>query len=74
MSKTCCDFGCNQGRDCPVRRANSFPLVTGHSLKAPPQPVEPVPVDRKDQLIQSARWLALTVAMVAATAGFFTHK
>ena len=76
---SCCDdFGsCRQGRDCPVRRANSFPLVTGCSLKAPPRPIEPVPVDRKDRRIHLAQWLALSavlVATVAATAGFFTHK
>ena len=77
MSRNCCDFGCTQGCDCPVRRANAFPIVTGCSLKAPPQPVEPVPVDRKDRLIHLAQWLApsvVLVATVAATAGFFTHK
>ena len=65
MSADCCSHACNQGRDCPVRRANSFPLVTGHSLKAPP-----LPTLRKDQLIQLARWLALSVAAVAVV-GFF---
>ena len=77
MSRNCCDFDCSQGRDCPVRRANAFPIVTGCSLKAPPLPVEPVPVDRKDQALHPFQWLArsaVLVATVAATAGFFTHK
>lgn len=74
---SCCSYNCTESDGCPVRRANQFPIVTGCSLKAPPQPVEPVPVDRKDRLIHLAQWLALSVvlvATVAATAGFFTHK
>ena len=73
MSKTCCDFGCNQGRDCPAR---AFPVTTGCSLKAPPKPIEPPPVDRKDRVLHLAEWLALTAAILftaAASAGFFTQ-
>lgn len=62
MSKNCCDFGCTQSANCPVRRANSFPIVTGESLKAPPKARAP---DRKDQALHLARWAALTVAAMA---------
>lgn len=80
---SCCDdFGnCRQGRDCPVRAANSFPHVTGCSQKAPiahsqqaPAAIETVASDRKGKLLHMAEWLALTAAMVfalAASAGFF---
>ena len=86
MNKTCCDFGCNQGRDCPVRTfyietEGVFPMTTGCSLKAPIEPariplppIEP-PSDTADRVIHLAQWLAVTVvfiATVAATAGFFT--
>lgn len=65
---SCYSHTCSQGCDCPVRRANSFPIVTGASLKAPPLPVEPVPVDRKDQALHLARWTVLTLAAMASAA------
>ena len=80
---SCCDdFGdCRQGRDCPVRAANSFPLVTGCSQKAPvahsqqaPAAIESVAVDRKDHVLRLCQWLAVTAAAgfaLACIVGFF---
>ena len=59
----CCDHTCHQGRDCPVRRANEFPIVTGESLKAPPKAYA---ADRKDQALHLAGWAVLTVSAMAS--------
>jgi hypothetical protein len=70
MSADCCSHVCEQGRDCPVRKA------TGCSVKAAPKPVEPPPIDRKDRVLHLAEWLALSffyVCTLAAAAGFFTQ-
>lgn len=73
---SCCNNlkgNCNQGRDCPVRRANSFPLATGASLKAPPKPLPPVEPDSDtaDRALHLVQWLALTafVVLLAVAAG-----
>lgn len=75
---SCCNnLKGNCGNDCPVRRANSFPLATGASLKAPPKPLPPVePSPRTSKAGHLARWLVITTACgfaLVAVAGFFKH-
>lgn len=79
-----CNHQCLQGRRCTcaiVRFAAEsegvMPMATGCSLKAPPKPVEPPPVDKPDHVLHLLQWLALSAVLaftVAATAGFFTNK
>jgi hypothetical protein len=84
-----CTHRCNSCRSCTcaitafyAETEGVMPMVTGCSLKAPPDPERvplppiPTPGDATDKALHLARWLALTAALVftvAATAGFFNR-
>lgn len=67
MSKTCCDFGCNQGRDCPARIeriAQAARMTTASDHDADPQP--------DSRAMHTLRWLAISAVLaLAAAAGIF---
>ena len=45
---TCCDYGCNQGRDCPARVAKAKPVM---------QAAEPLPPSKwRDRLKKACEW------------------
>jgi len=63
VSADCCDFGCNQGRDCPARTTPAeYPLSTGQSLKSTESPTEP-----DDMLMYLDTAEAALIWMIVAT-------
>lgn len=61
----CCDYDCNQGRNCPARMANKVaPIGKSYPRVIPTQSTEPVHMfDGKWRHL--AKWLGLYLAMVA---------
>lgn len=58
----CCDYGCNQGRDCPARVAKAKPVM---------QAAEPLPPSKwRDRLKKACEWGLWVVLFLIAAAQF----
>ena len=59
---TCCDYGCNQGRDCPARVAKAKPVM----LAAEPLP----PSKWRGKMKKACEWGLWVVLFLIAAAQF----
>lgn len=55
----CCDYECNQGRDCPVRQSN-VARVGRRTQAHPPLPPSPV----RDRVKHLAKWMLAVIALL----------